>query len=216
MNRALIFLLVFSASCHEAARKDSSSELPDHGRLAQIQLVDSLGSVTVAMPGRYDTSFSWINRSDCGKPCDEQEYRFQSRETRIIRESGFVFRRWPHDSVDQLTISHSSWVPYREEDPKAIFIRHEHEKDFVRYNIFPPIPIIFDTVEKIHDRNYSIIVLAQKDTIEQKIIQAVTTVQGVEVKLSYRLLSKKQDTVARDFIKSSLDLIRYTRFSLKP
>lgn len=216
MNRGLIFLFLFSLSCHEAARQNSSSELPDHGRLMRIQLVDSLGLVTIAIPGRYDTSFSWVNYSDCGKACAQQEYRLQSRETRIIKESGFIFLGWPHDSVDQLTISHSSWVAYRERDSSGIFTQHEHEKDLIRNDMLPVIPIIFDTVERIHDRYYSIIVMAQKDTIDQKIMQALTTVQGVEIRLSYQLLSKKQDTVARDFIKNSRDLIRYTKFSMKP
>ncbi len=102
MRIPYLVLLILIFSCNENqntfhyARKD----------LFEFKLIDSLGTVSIAFPERMDTFFSWVQRSDCAKPCEHGDYRFQSKKSRIFKESGFYWKGEPEDSVDQLSIYH--------------------------------------------------------------------------------------------------------------
>ena len=173
----------------------------------QIKLVDSLGQVTLSVPDRYDTVLSWVNHSDCGKPCDVQEYRYQPKQLPIKKESGFFSLGEPKDSVDQFTISHSSDNQYNRvdsaKDPRTL----QYARLQLAQNPMNP-PIIFDTIEKIGDRYFSIIAMERSDTIQHKEVLAITTIKGNNIKFQYDLLTKKNDSITKNFIKNSIDLIR--------
>lgn len=199
----LISLFIITA-CNTPTVNEQKAE---SSRRIQIRLVDSLGQVTLAVPARYDTVFSWVNHSDCGKPCDEQEYRCQPKVLPITEESGFYWRGEPRDSIDRFTISHPSDIQYRGEDTAMDSLRHKYLKLQIVNNSENPV-IVNDTIEKIGDRYFSIFVMQRSDTIDNIRVLAVTTIKGNEVKFCYDLLSKKGNLLEKSFIKNSLDLIR--------
>jgi hypothetical protein len=206
--RILISLFVF-VSCNTPTVNEPRTE---SSRRIQIRLVDSLGQVTLSVPTRYDTVFSWVNHSDCGKPCDEQEYRYQPKALAITKESGFFWRGEPKDSVDRFTLTHSSDIRYSVETTAMDSLRHKYLKLQIVNNSDNP-EIIYDTIEKIADRYFSIFVMQRSDTIQNIRVLAVTTIKGNEVKFQYELLSKKGDLVEKSFIKNSLDLIHTIRIN---
>lgn len=197
-------------SCHNQPL--NKYRLPENAKTVQITLIDSLGVVTLFIPNRYDTSFSWIMQSDCGKPCEEQKYRFQPKVLRITKETGFIWLGEPKDSVDRFTISHARYFPFHDGDTSKDMVRHNHIKASL---IVDPenLRIIFDTVQKINDRYFSIFEMEKSDSIESKKILAATTIKGNLIKLQFELLTKKNDSISKNFIKNSIDLIQTIRLS---
>lgn len=212
MNRILATaILMLFISCHDVSTDKDVNQLPENLKTVQVQLIDSLGVVTLFLPIRYDTNFSWVHYSDCGKPCDEQKYRFQPKELRVIKESGWIWSE-PKDSVERLTISHTMNFPFHDGDTAKNVIRHNHIKEQLISNPQNP-PIVFDTIQKINDRYYSIIVMEKPNSIQSKKILAVTTIKSNEIKFLYELVTAKNDSIARNFIKNSIDLIKTIHIS---
>lgn len=145
-----------------------------------------------------DTFFSWVDHSDCGKPCDIQKYRYQSKGLRITKESGFLWVGEPKNSVDRFTLSHSEDFPFYSGDTAKDFVRHGHLRSELTSNPANP-PIIFDTVEKINDRYYSIFAMQRSDTIRCKRVLAVTTIKGNLVRFQYDLPTTKRSHEAYAF-----------------
>ena len=203
----IVIACIFFASCKETSGKGAGLLVPPKSKIVQVELIDTLGTVILAVPDRYDTSFEWIDHSDCGKACDQQKYRYQPSGLRITKESGFVWLGEPKDSVDRLTISHSGYFPFHNGDTAKDFAGHEHLKSQLTSDPSNP-PIIFDTIEKINDRYYSIFAMRRSDTIRSEKVLAVTTIKGNLIRFQYDLLTKKVDSVETNFIKNSLDLIR--------
>lgn len=204
-----IVISLFVVACNTPTINDSTTE---SSRRIQIKLVDSLGQITLSVPDRYDTVFSWVNHSDCEKPCDEQEYRCQPKTLAIIKESGFLWLGEPKDSVDHFTISHPSYIWNRAEDTAIDRLRHKFLKFQIVNNSDNPV-IVYDTIEKIGDRYFSIFVKQRSDTIHDIRVLAVTTIKGNEVKFRYDLLSKKEDLTEKNFMKNALDLIHTIRIT---
>jgi hypothetical protein len=213
MNRLfiIILLVVFFISCNDVAEKRDTPQLPRNSKTVELQLIDSLGQVNLSVPLRYDTSFSWVHYSDCGKPCNEQEYRFQPKNLPLIKESGWMWTE-PKDSVDRLTISHSMDYPLHDGDTAKNIVRHAHLKEQLISNPQNP-PIIFDTIQKINDRYFSIIAMQKSDSIRIKKVLAVTTIKSNEIKFIYELLTRKNDSISKNFIKNSIDLIKTIRIN---
>lgn len=212
MNRLFIIILAtFFISCNDVAEKKGTYLLPDNSKAVKVQLLDSLGIINFSVPTRYDTSFSWIHYSDCGKPCDEQKYRFQPKELSLLKESGWIWTE-PKDSVDRFTISHTLDYPFHDGDTAKNIVRHNHLKEQLKSNPQNP-PIIFDTIQKINDRYFSIITMEKSDTVQVKIVLAVTTIKSNLIKFQYELLTTKNDSISKKFIKNSLNLIKTIRIS---
>src|SRR5579863_5725161 len=91
--------------------------------MISVKLVDSLGKVTITLPLRYDTSFSWTDYSDCGKPCDKIKYRLQPKTLRIKKETGMYMRRKPKDSIERFTISHAGYFPFHDSTDSTDILR---------------------------------------------------------------------------------------------
>lgn len=207
----IIIFLVFFISCNNVTEKKRNSELPENSKAVQLTLVDSLGMVNFFVPIRYDTAFSWLHYSDCGKPCDEQKYRFQPKELPLIKESGWMWNE-PKDSVDRFTISHTMGFPFYNGDSAKNTIRHNNLKKQLISNQQNP-TIIFDTIQRINDRYYSIFEMEKSGTIQSKKVLAVTTIINNLIKFQYELMTRKNDTIAKSFIKKSIDLIKTIRIS---
>lgn len=212
MSRLVIIInLIFLLACNDAMLDKNHIQIPDTSKSVQIQLIDSLGMVTFSIPSRYDTSVSWVHYSDCGKPCNEQKYRFQPKTLPVLKESGWMWDE-AKDSVERFTISHTMFIPFHNGDTTKNFGRHNHFKEQILSNADNP-PIVFDTIQRIHDRYFSIIAMEKLDTLQAKKVLAITTIKGNEVKFQYELLTTKNDSTAKNFIKNSLGLIKTIHIS---
>jgi hypothetical protein len=98
------------------------------------------------------------------------------------------------------------------EDTAMDSLRHKYLKLQIVNNSDNPV-IVYDTTEKIGDRYFSIFVMQRSDTIHNIRVLAVTNIKGNEVKFRYDLLTKKEDSVEKSFIKNSLEFIRTIRIS---
>lgn len=171
-----------------------------------FKLTDSLGTVSMAFPQQTDTFFSWIQQSDCGRPCEQDDYRFQSKQNRIFPESGFFWDGEPEDSVDQLSIYHQR--PYRLEkfDDSLIFRLRDNllKKTLAGINIAS---ILSDTFAKIGDRTFYILKTAdfnhEKNVRDRRLI-AFTTVSGTGLEFHYKLLTSRYDSILIHFFDSSI------------
>src|SRR6185369_9976850 len=158
-------------------------DLPKNSKSVQVRLIDSLGVITLSIPNRYDTNFSWTHYSDCGKPCNYQKYRFQPTSFLIFKESGFIWKQ-PKGFVDRLTISHSGYFPFHDGDSTSIFTGHNHFLEMVKTDpIYPP--IIFDTIQKINDRYFSIIAMERSDSLQARTVLATTTIKNNYIDFDY-------------------------------
>ncbi len=125
---------------------------------------------------RYDISFSWVHYSDCGRPCDEQKYRFHAKGFRLIKESGWLWTE-PKDPVDRFTISHSLYYPFYDGDTAKNITRHNHLKEQIISDPKNP-RIIADTIQRINDRYFSIITMEKSDTVLVRKVLAVTMINN--------------------------------------
>src|SRR5688572_4337673 len=88
----IIVTFLFLLSCKSRTTQSEQPELlPENSRTIVVKLIDSLGTVTINIPNRYDSFFQWTNTSDCGKPCNREQYRFQPKYLPGFEESGFYY-----------------------------------------------------------------------------------------------------------------------------
>jgi hypothetical protein len=209
-----VIVAIFLASCINKSHNDPVATLPDNSKLVTTILRDSLGEVSFSIPDRYDTSFTWTNHSDCGKPCDHEEYRFQSRSYPIFMESGFYYDI-PNILVDQFTIIHSSYFPFHAlMDTSKNSLRHEYFKNKISSDLYNG-HIKFDTIEKINGRYFSIICITGFDTTRQNYfskVVALTTVKGNEIEFHYDINST-DTTNEKAFFDNSIKFIKTIRMS---
>lgn len=189
---------------------------PEISKITVTKLMDSLGSVSVTLPLRYDTSFSWTNHSDCGKPCDKIEYRMQPKSLKITKETGWFWLGEPKDSIERFTIIHSGYFPFRETDDTSVISKfHQYQKAIV---VESPNShkIKSDTVEKIGDRYFSIITIDLFDTTKQqfsKKLLAATTIKSSIISFNFELLTKDKSIATDKFIDNSKYYLQTIRLS---
>lgn len=161
-----------------------------------------------------DTFFNWIQRSDCGRPCEHGDYRFQSKKNRIFEESGFYWTDEPTDSVYQLTIYHQRPDTLLPQDDSLVFRLKEHFfiKVLSRYQ---GANIIKDTLFKIGDRYFRVFYTADMNyeykVFDRRVI-AFTTSKGAEIEFQYKLLTKSYDTTLFQFYQNSITNLQTVRF----
>lgn len=187
--------------------------LQENSKSTTTILRDSLGTLSFYIPVRFDTSFTWTNISDCGKPCNHEQYRYQPNVLPIYKESGFYYEI-PDIAIDQFTIIHSGYFPFHEGDTSKNIGRHENFKSRLSSTPFNG-TIASDTVEKIGDRYFSIVCMNGFDKKKQKHfakVAALTTIKSNEVEFHYDI--RTRDTVnLKEFNESSIRFIRTIRIS---
>lgn len=195
------------------SHKETTTTVPKDSKVATTILRDSLGTVSFSIPARFDTSFTWTNHSDCGKPCDHEEYRFQPKTLPVFKESGFYYDI-PDISINQFTIIHSGYFPFHNGDTSKNFARHEHFKGRLLSKLNND-NLISDTIEKIYDRYFYIVCMSGFDTIKQKhsaTLAALTTIRGNEIEFHYEI--KTKDTInEKEFFDNAAQFIRTIRIS---
>lgn len=210
MRFFISLFLMAAVSCDNSFQKQRVTEaIPDH-RSVRLNLIGNLAGLALDLPIQYDTAFLWTHLSDC-TTCDEQKYRYQPKALPIFKEDGFYWTE-PKDSVDRLTISHKlSSLPYEGDTGKQTY-RLNNLKG--RLSADPHNPsIVFDTIEKIHDRYFYIVAMDSGDSIQFKKVVAVTTARSNEIMFSYELKTAKRDSTVANFIKTSLYFLRTIRIS---
>lgn len=217
MNKLImivVFILIsYFISCRDSVDQSTIEESSKFSKTVHIKLIDSLGELTLDIPQWYDTLYSWVDQSDCGKPCDEQKYRYQSKSFPIVKESGFMWTESTMDSVDRLTISHSSYFPFNNGDSSIIKRDHSHFKEKILSEAIDE-KLIFDTVQKIGDRYFSIVAVGKSDTIFTRKVFATTTIKRNTIQFKYEKLAKHIDSLNDNFVAKSRGLIKTIRINL--
>ena len=216
LTTLILLFPVLTFHAHSQDTSDIPKSILRNSRNVQIELEEDLGNISMRVPHIYDTFQLWHDRTDCAR-CGKVKYRFQPRNLPISLESGFVYLGEPTDSIDRLTIRHPEYIFHHppQTDSQIIFARH---KDFqINIKVDPRYPpIIFDTIEFINDRYYSIIIL---DTFIRKTSQyhrmaiATTTVNNNEVTFTFELLTKARGIRVETFIETALFLFRTIKLS---
>jgi hypothetical protein len=218
-NISIIWTLLFLVGCQSRSSKNNLSELlPENSKLHNLNLVDSLGSISINLPNRYDTLFQWTNTSDCGKHCDRIQYRFQPKYLPVFKESGFYYKTPSNiaDSTEQFTIVHSGHIPFHEGTDSGLIYKINTFKKENMLSSADTYKIAKDTVQKINDRYFSIITVDMLDSIKKiysKKIIGTTTIKGNEIEFRFELLTKRHDSIELNFIKNSIDLIKTLKLS---
>jgi len=172
-----------------------------HSKGITFNLIDSLGKISMSYPVSTDTFITWVRFNDCGRPCEEGKYRFQSKGARIFKESGFYWKGEPTDSVYQLTISHSrSILPSKSSDS---IVMASHKFHLNQLLLDPSTSeLISDTIVNISNRAYSVFQVDYFDStylVNTRRLIAFTYIKGNELKFMYELLSKNRDELFARF-----------------
>ena len=200
--------------CKDRAEKGNARKNLDNFKRVEIQLIDSLGTVSLFIPISYDTSFAWIHEGDCGYSCDQKKYRFQPKALPIVEENGFI-PDWPTDSVESFTITHSMEFFNHPDDSAIIFFRHTYNKEDLLFR-HPESKVVFDTIQKINGEYFSIIAIEKSDSIFFRKVRALTTTKRNEVFFHFDLLTRKNDSICKNFIKTSMASLKSLQINKGP
>jgi hypothetical protein len=215
MRRFLILTVLF-VSCNYVS-KDAA---PEPSNIKVINLQNGLGTVSVFLPVRYDTTFTWIHYSDCGRPCEKRKYRVQPKTLPLFQENGYR-PALLHDSVEQFTIVHNPYIPAADIDnpdnQEFITLFHDHKKYGIIHD--PDIRVIkSDTIEKIGDRYFSIIVVDKYDTAKaqySKKLLSTTTIKKGTIDFNFELLTKQKGSATENFIDNAKYYLRTIRINFR-
>lgn len=215
-NFFICFVLLF-VSCDQVSENNASPPAaPEDSKTQKINLAGGLGIVTVSLPLRYDTTFTWVHYSDCGKPCEKRKYRFQPKVLPVYPETGYYYKPL-NDSIEQFTIIHNPYIATDDSDKtdnqSFITFFHDHKKFEITHD--PALrEIKWDTIEKIGDRYFSIIVIDRYDTVKaqysKKLLSATTLRRGT-IDFNFELLSRRKDSLTEKFIDKAKYYVRTIR-----
>jgi hypothetical protein len=214
MRILLFFCILLLGACHVSEIKKITP--PEDSKTQVIKLEGNLGVVSLSLPARYDTIFTWIHYSDCGAPCEKRKYRLQPKTLPVYMETGFHYKPL-NDSVEQFTIVHNPYIPAADSDKTNnkdfIISFHDHKKFYIIHD--PALRTIkSDTIEKIGDRYFSIIVIDKYDTANaaySKKLLSTTTIKRGTIDFNFELLSKKKDSLTENFIDEAKYYLRTIR-----
>jgi hypothetical protein len=202
-------IAIVLASCRYASESPVITK-PLNSKDTTITLKDTLGKITVSIPYRYDTFLVWTHYSDCSS-CGYEKYRFQPTSLPIYRESGWIWED-RKDSVDQFTIEHSQFVRLNDSLPfSALKTLHEKMLDDAKYDPFMyQDKYRLDTIQEIKGKEFSIITsdsYNDSTKIFSKAVWATTFLKGNVVKFQFNLLTQKNDSISKFFVRDSKQLL---------
>lgn len=216
MKNFLFAIVLILGSCEKVPQK-KKLQAPENSKLVKVNLENGLGTITIALPGRYDTTFTWIHYSDCGKVCEKRKYRYQPKDLPIYPETGFHYKELT-DSMDQFTIVHNPYIPVTDsdntDDKSFIYSYHDHKKWDIIHD--PSLrQVTWDTVEKIGDRYFSVIVIDSYDsataTFSKKLLSTSTIRKGT-IDFNFDLLTKRKGPFTDNFINDAEYYLSTIRF----
>lgn len=219
MRNLFIASVVLLGACTQVSNVNNKS-VPPASKTVNVSLEESLGTISISLPSRYDTTFTWVHYSDCGKPCEKRKYRYQQKRWPIFPETGYSYKALT-DSVDQFTIVHNPYIPVDEVDKpdnKSFIVSfHDHKKwNIIHDPAFRT--ITSDTIEKIRDRYYSIIIIDRYDTASKeysKKLMATTTIRAGTIDFNFDLLRKQNDSITQNFLDDARAYLRTIHIEAK-
>ncbi|TGE09510.1 hypothetical protein [Hymenobacter fodinae] len=214
-----ILFLYCLASCTSRSAKELALTAPEQVHVVTVKLVDSLGSITISLPTRYDTTYSWTRYSDC-IDCGDLRYRFQPKAFPVTKENGWFWKE-PTDVFERFTIIHpASFVSGgRETDSSYVFKDHSLKKIAAREKGLlkgASAMLVSDTIEKINNRYYSILIYDSNDSVNAvntRKLMASTNVKGNNIQFNFELQVEKTDTALRKFIENSKYYLRSVKLN---
>lgn len=134
-----ILALILPISCTTIEENESKQK---------ITLVNNVGIIDIDLNLPFDTTYSWVNRTDykCG---DIHMYRFADSKYSLPKESGFVYDFRP-DSLLQFTVEH---LEYPECYFKNDFPLDKEAINMIRQSLLLEYPETNVLVEKIESIN---------------------------------------------------------------
>ncbi|MGC4101052.1 hypothetical protein [Ferruginibacter sp.] len=214
MLLSITTILLF-ISCNNFSKTENTTiQPPEKSKINVIKLADSFGTVSISLPLRYDTNFSWTHHSDCGSPCDKIKYRFQPKSLPIIEENGWMWSDLK-DSIERFTIVHSAYVYPFNPNSDTAYLRKQHAKKkaelLIEANSYK---IKSDTIEKIDDYYFSIFLIDLYDSTKlqySKKVLAGTYIKNNSVEFNFELLTKQKDSLKDKFLDNSLYFLKTIR-----
>ncbi len=204
MRIFLLILAILNLACNHKDLIDVQSDR------FTFKLIDSLGEVSMAYPQRTDTFFSWIHKSDCGKPCENGKYRFQSKANEIFKESGWYWTGEPIDSVEQLTVYHQRGEKFIKSDD-SVLSKNQPSIVAKYFTDFELGDIISDTLIRINNRDFIVLKIAdirRGNNVRHRSLFALTLINGVFLHFHYKLLHRDYDSVLTNFFDRSLENLK--------
>lgn len=204
----LALAMLFLYACNALPQKKVAT-LPPHTRKVELQLKDSLGTLELAIPERYDTMYNWIFETDC-RSCGDQKYRFQSKRLPTENECWMNWKeRMRKDSVDRFTISHvvdttsffydsSTYIRKFYQDMKDIADIEEEKR-------------LCDTFLHVGDQEFAVFVSkpVQYGDILYNHIYGCTNGHKFYISFDFELRAKTTDTLNKHFIDRTMALIQH-------
>lgn len=205
----LLVIIVGMVACGNSDSQKQPASKPFDVKDTVITLKDTLGEISVSVPGRYDTFLVWTHQSDCSR-CGYEKYRFQPKILPVYTESGFIWDH-PEDSIDQLTIEQPQYIRIRSTEQGEIYNVHammkaEAMSDPLVYQDNAP----FDTVQEINNRLFSVITAEHYNDSTKLFSKAVfgtTLIKGNLVTFKFALLTRQKGAVTDSFIANSRYLL---------
>ncbi|MDE3212601.1 MAG: hypothetical protein KGM98_05145 [Bacteroidota bacterium] len=120
--------------------------------------------------------------------------------------------------MDQFTIVHNPYISPKDRDnpnnKNFMYQYHDHKKWDVIHDPYLK-AVSSDTVEKIGDRYFSIIVIDTYDTatkVYTKRVLSTTTLRSSTIDFDFELLTRRKDSVSTHFIEDAKEYLRTIRF----
>ena len=211
---SILLIVAFITGCGEQAHNAKIVQ-SNSSNIYVLSLVDSLGTLNLEIPSQYDTLITWVDHSDCGKPCDRQMYRYQQKSMPIQKESGFFYPVLLIDSVDQITISHNSWFRLQKSDSGISLARHkslEYHSKIQSQNM----DLYRDTFFVVNGRGVSVYARERSDSTYGREVLATTSAKGVEIEFEFKFMSRKQAPDEKRFFRDAIDILRTIKIDNKP
>jgi hypothetical protein len=210
MKLSVIIIVLFLVACNDTTTQTIVAVKPLNSKDTTFTLKDTLGDISITIPHRYDTFVVWTQHSDCSR-CGNEKYRFQPKSLPIYKESGWYWHD-RKDSIEQFTIEHPQYIIINDSFPvNAIEMLHgrmleEAKSDPLMYKD----KFHLDTIENINGRRFSIITSENYEystKLYSKAVWGTTLIKGNNVKFKFALLTSRQDSITKNFIRNSKELL---------
>lgn len=154
--------------------------------MAIVDLRNDLGRLTILLPSRFDTTFTWIDFSD--NSCDDQyKYRYADSDYPLIQETGFIYEL-KEDSLFFFTISHlkitgcSNNKSEIEQDDLDLMVKRERVLN-------PQNKLTFQKLLTINNRKYAVIADHNRvGNLDHAYISARTIVDYQIISINYNCI----------------------------
>jgi hypothetical protein len=198
--------LTLNLSCNTNVHDDVFSDLSAKSTIKKVLLEDSLGTLLIAVPNRYDTFFCFGYNEGCGQGISKLMYKFQATKVGLFEESGMINHSEPKRK-DQILISHiRTYRPHTVSEISYINDYHSLYKREAQLS-YLKVALEKDYVRQSNVGLQSIFVFRYEDTTKDYIMREVVTFflrKNNEVKVKYLYVADRKDTIADSFIDEAL------------